>query len=439
MARRTLLSALPLSLLLTGCPLTDHYQLLSDDAGASDAGARAAAAGAGASTAGASASTSGASASTAGSAGGAPASLLGGFGGCAVGQCGGRWVAIKPPPTGVVARSRAASVAMGKNVFFWGGLDAAGNALDNGAVYTPSTDSWGALPKDTGSPSARVMASAVWTGNVVVVYGGTDAAGGTVYRDGAVYDPVNNNWTPLPSSPALRARGAPFAYWDGTRAIFWGGLNAMAAGVPGADRFDLTNWSTSTNSGDPGALAYPSVAFNGSVMYLLGGLIGGTRQDKVYSYTGSTNSWSSLPSSLSARSGAFGVWDGTRFVVWGGRDDNGMHSDGKSLSGSNWTALSATGAPSARGTAFRRSGWCFQVSPGVVAIIGGQTSISGTGTLSTNGGIYDVLGSQWTPISDWPSGEAHEYGMGTWTGDTFVLWGGRDANVSTNTGERWSP
>lgn len=316
-----------------------------------------------------------------------------------------------------------------------------GAALDNGLIYKPKTDSWVTLPKDTGSPSARSMATAVWTGSVVVLYGGVDA-NGAVLKDGAVYDPGANSWTALPIPPptvVISRRSAPFGYYDGTHAVFWGGVNAMGLPVAGADRFDLTGWSVSTSNGDPGAISFAALAFDGSALYLQGGVVAGVRQDRVYSYSNSTDKWTALPKSLSPRSGAFAAWDGARFVVWGGRDDAGLRNDGKYLSGATWTNLSAFGAPSARSTSFRRSGWSFQVRPGVVAVLGGQSSLQGTGILATGGATYDVALAQWVAIPDWPSSEWHEYGVGVWTGEEFVLWGGRDANVPTQTGERWAP
>jgi hypothetical protein len=518
--RAALLGSFMLSLLLTGCPLTDHYQLMSGDAGSTAGGAvdqagqssggaaplRAGAGGAGAgaeNTAGEAGESGISGAPNAGSAGavievaggagaaagGAPtagsggALVTGGGGGtaggsgcavactaqesccgtgcvdltmdalncgacnaacnsgrtCAASTCKGGWVSMAAPPMGFVARSRAAVVAMGKSAFFWGGQDANGNALDTGAIYAPNKNQWTFVPKDPGAPSARMMASAVWTGNVVIVFGGTDA-NGNPFRDGAIYDPSSAMWTPLPANPMVGRRSAPSAFWDGTRAFFWGGLNSMGGGIPNADRFDLTNWSISTNAGDPGALLYPAVGFDGAVMYLAGGQLNNNRQDKVYSYAASTDSWSAIAkSTLSTRSSGFGVWDGAHFVVWGGRDDFGLKSDGSYLSGTKWTLLSTFGAPSARMIAFRRSGWAFQTAPGVVAIVGGQVSLVGAGTLTTTGAYYNVASATWTAIPGWPSAEAHDYGMGVWTGEEFVLWGGRDSNGVTTTGERWAP
>jgi Kelch motif len=358
---------------------------------------------------------------------------------CVANTCLGGWVAAKAPPLGLVARSRAASVALGKSVFIWGGQDSGGNALDNGAIYDPVGDSWTFLPRDTGAPSARIMATAVWTGKVVIVYGGTDAAGTTVFSDGASYDPGMNSWSPLPSSPPPSPRSAPFAFWDGTRAIFWGGVNATG-NVSGADRFDLKTWSVSSTTGDPGPLLNPALGFNGSVIYMQGGWLSPNPIiDKVYSYTSSTDKWSVLAKSLSPRVGAFGTWDGARFVVWGGRSDTALLGDGSYLSGSTWTPVATLGAPGPRYSPFRRSGWSFSVRAGVLAIMGGQVSLTGNGELATNGATYDVGSSQWTAIASWPSAEAHEFGMGVWTGEEFLVWGGRDANGPTLTGERWAP
>ncbi|HYP78415.1 MAG TPA: hypothetical protein VER12_20725 [Polyangiaceae bacterium] len=440
MLRWTIFASVPLCLLLTGCPLTDHYRLQEDTLGS--AGTHQG----GEPGADASAGNELSNAGLAERGGGANA-------GCDVAcsvnrpcvadHCTSGWASMADPPSMLVARSKAASVAMGNAVFIWGGLDSSGAALENGAIYDAQADTWTYLPRDTGSPSARIMATAVWTGsasNKVILYGGSDAAGGMIYRDGAVYDVLGNSWSALPGNMMLSKRSAPYGYWDGTRAVFFGGQGGMMTVVPGADRFDLKGWSTSMAMGDPGLLGFPAIAFDGSVMYLQGGVIMGMRQDKVFAYTSSTDTWSSLSKSLSPRTGAFGAWDGSAFVVWGGEDDMGMRADGKTMTGTRWSEMTEPSTLSPRRIAFRRSGWAFQVEPGVVGIIGGQTSTLGTGSvLATDGATYAVQSGEWTEIPSWPSLESHEYGIGVWTGKEFVLWGGRTQNLPTLTGERWTP
>lgn len=445
--RHAIWISIPVCLLLTGCPLTDNYRLQGDALGSHAGGGGLEDAGE-PNNGGAQPTLggSGGESEKAGSANGACTVTCNAPRTCVDGACLAGWVPMAAPPPQIVARSKAAAVAMGRSVFIWGGANLDGAALNNGAIYDPTSDTWTPLPPDPGSPSARIMATAVWTGatsNKVIVFGGTDATGGMTFKDGAVFDPVTNTWTAFPGAPSVSKRSSPYGYWDGTRAVFYGGLTNLSTNstaVPGADRFDLGKWSTSTTSGDPGLLAFAAIAFDGTVMYLQGGVIEGVRQDKVFAYTSSTNTWASLSKGPSARTGGFGAWDGTHFVVWGGQDDSGMLADGKTLSGTSWNDMSSTDLLGPRRIGAGRSGWAFQVKPGVVAIIGGQTSTAGSSdTLAIDGATYTAQTGEWNAIPTWPSGEKHEYGVGVWTGEEFVVWGGRAQNVPTLIGERWAP
>ncbi len=356
---------------------------------------------------------------------------------CMAGACRVGWVSMSPPPSGFVPRTRAASCAMGSSVFIWGGADQNNLALDTGAIYSPITDQWTVISKGAGMPSPRTFATAVWTGSVVIVYGGTNNGPMQMpLNSGSVYDPKTGVWTALPNAPS--ARSQPVGYWDGNRVLFWGGNNGPPnQAVAGVDRFNLTSWSAASGNNDPGAVLAPAYAFDGSALYLQGGLVGNyMRQDRVSSYTGGDDKWATLSKSLSARSSAFGVWDGSHFVAWGGNDGYALHNDGKYLSGTTWTTMNTTGALSARMLSVRRSGWPFMIKPGVIAILGGQINLQGAGLLSSNGASYDSATNQWKAIADWSSGEDHEYGVGVWTGQEFVLWSGGNGGMVTGTGER---
>lgn len=365
---------------------------------------------------------------------------------CVADVCEGGWRPMSSPPDGFVARSQAAVVAMGQSVFFWGGLDGAGNALDDGAIYSSRTDTWTLVAKDAHTPSARRMASAVYTGNEVILYGG-GANGVTTYADGASYDLVKKSWTPLPSSNAISPRIAPFASWDGQRALIFGGLNSQGGGVPGVDRFDWPNgvWSVASKIDAPGALVNSAFAAGNLGFYVAGGQIAGVRQVKAYQYAADKDSWTELVSfGLSARSSAFGTNFQGAFVMWGGRDDTGLRNDGQYLQAGNtandytWLDISTVGAPSPRMVSQGRAGWSFPVGNDPFAIIGGQTSLDAAAAPATDGGLYAY--GQWTAIPSWPSHEDHEYGMGASIvfGD-FVLWGGRNGGHASLTGERWAP
>jgi hypothetical protein len=369
---------------------------------------------------------------------------------CAASSCSVGWVKMAAPPVGFVARSRAAIAAMGKSVFIWGGLDSNSTALDTGEIYSPADDSWTPVMKGVGSPTARSMATALWTGSVVIVYGGVDPTGNTALKDAAAYDPIKQTWTSMGMSATRRTQA--LAFWDGNRAIFWGGTTPTNVAIGGGDRLEGMVWTPSAAVGDPGALLVPAVAFDGATVYVQGGVLGNVRTDKVSSYTLASDTWTALSNkaALTARSAAFGAWDGSHFVVWGGRDDNmnsamSLHNDGKYLAGDTWMPMAPLGAPTPRLQFARRGGWAFAAHPGVVAIVGGEITISanGNGNLATNGAVYDVASNTWKAIADWPSGELHDYGMGVWTGEELVIWSGRDVLQSqyqggmlTTTGER---
>jgi hypothetical protein len=452
------------------CALTDHYRLASDsasaagvviDAGAGTAAMSAGGSGGGSDAAGGASGTVGVEAGAAGEVGAgdcAPsctgqqtccgascvdtssdAQNCGACGqacdagrSCSGGACSVGWATIAAPPAGFVGRNKAAATAMGGDVFIWGGADAIGTIFDTGAIYSPASDSWTPVVKDANTPTPRILATALWTGRLVIVFGGTDVASTTSLNNGAAYDPAAKAWTQLPA--AINRRSAASAFWDGQRALFCGGTNSSGAAVAGCDRFNLTTWTTSNYKGDPGAIAAPAAAFDGATLYLEGGLVGNAVQDGVASYTSRTDSWLDLSKSLSARSNSFGAWDGSHFLVWGGRDSAAPRSDGAYLIGSTWVPMTAVGAPSARLASVRDSGWGFAIGPGLIAIVGGQTALNGT--LAHDGATYDVSANAWKSIPTWPSNEDHENGVGVWTGAEFVLWSGRSGGAPTITGER---
>lgn len=365
---------------------------------------------------------------------------------CVLGQCASGWSAMSLPPSSFVAREKAAYVAFGTRVFVFGGADASGNSLGDAAIYDPTTNQWNPVSIDANAPSPRRLATAVWTGSVIVVYGGQadDASAG--YFDAAAYDPAADSWTTLGN--ASTGRVAPIGAASATEVVMWGGWGAASALVSGLDRMGIPsdNWQSGSTVGDPGALDSPAWAFTGQYLYLFGGRLNGTtKTNQAWSFSLASNSWSNLPaggasSAPVARWGAFGVWDTTAFHVWGGRDETSVKNDGRYYYGGSWTALSQTGAPSARFAPTRQSGWAFARASGDIIFIGGQDL---SGNFMTNGGRYVLsthsTATTWTLIPNWPSGEFHQWGVAAYVAGSLIIWGGRSGTVVTATGDRWSP
>ena len=81
----------------------------------------------------------------------------------------------------------------GTELIVWGGVNAAGTALDTGGRYNPTTDSWASssLVNATGTnvPSARQLHTAVWTGTTMIVWGGTPDAPANALNTGGSLRP----------------------------------------------------------------------------------------------------------------------------------------------------------------------------------------------------------------------------------------------------------
>jgi N-acetylneuraminic acid mutarotase len=130
------------------------------------------------------------------------------------------------------------AVWTGSEMVVWGGLgcgvDSTGApaTCGDGGRYDPATDRWRPL-SSAGAPSARVGHTAVWTGRLMIVWGGmaTRCADGSsgACNDGAAYDPAADQWRPLAVSSVAAARAGHVAAWTGSSMVVWGGTGAGAA------------------------------------------------------------------------------------------------------------------------------------------------------------------------------------------------------------------
>ncbi|HKY77398.1 MAG TPA: hypothetical protein VJS45_14720 [Acidimicrobiia bacterium] len=131
----------------------------------------------------------------------------------------------------------------GRLLVAWGGQAADGHeASANGAAYDPAADRWDVLPP---APiTGRFGTSAVWTGKEVLFWGGQDGSA-AIFADGAGYDPAAREWRALPAAP-IGARTGHQAVWMGSEMVVWGGFGQCC---PNDSVID-----------DPAAAAYDPVA-----------------------------------------------------------------------------------------------------------------------------------------------------------------------------------
>ncbi|MEK6275685.1 MAG: GerMN domain-containing protein [Actinomycetota bacterium] len=173
------------------------------------------------------------------------------------------WREIALPPVG--GQQSPVGAWTGKELVIFPGHDPEANPV-GGAVYDPATDAWsilGSMPqppagasavwdeheviviggtRDSGlsstglaydpatnrsrrlaQSSGRIGAAVEWTSRRLLVWGGKTFPGATVaLRRGVSYEPIGNQWSPLPPSP-LPGRVDPTAVWTGRELIVWGG------------------------------------------------------------------------------------------------------------------------------------------------------------------------------------------------------------------------
>ena len=360
---------------------------------------------------------------------------------CTMMSCQDGWITTSTPPGGLSPREKAAYVSIGSQLFIWGGVNESGTALNSGALYDPRDDRWTLVPIDSSTPTPRSLATAVWTGSVIVVWGGLDSVNMEPLADGAVFDPVSNEWSPM--SPGPTARAASIGAVVSQTIVFFGGQGASSTPLGGLDRYDLSRdaWEPA-NLDSPAPVADPAAAGGSLTFWTHGGrteMNTGVSDSSYYSM--SSDRWVDSEPLYPGRWGAFSAFTNS-FFVWGGRDLNDLFGDGASHTPGdfNWDEIEPSGAPSARFATDRESGWTFVMEPesnaARIVILAGLNAPS---SYLTDGAIYDADRNEWSAIPAWPTMASHAFGAAGVAAGEIIVWGGRDGAPLTNQGVRYRP
>lgn len=132
----------------------------------------------------------------------------------------------------------ASAVFTGKSVVVFGGLESSANvSLGSGAVLDPKALQWTHNFKSESVP-ARAYHSAVWDGSEMLVYGGKPPRASSVLGSVAAFNPVTKAWrvVEIPNAAAApRARAYHAAVWTGSYLLITGGYGDIGSGVINAD------------------------------------------------------------------------------------------------------------------------------------------------------------------------------------------------------------
>ncbi|PYK25917.1 MAG: hypothetical protein DME52_07460 [Verrucomicrobia bacterium] len=328
------------------------------------------------------------------------------------------------------------AVWTGSHMIVWGGSSTSGY-LNTGGRYNPDTDSWTATSA-TNAPAGRIEHRAVWTGSEMIVWGGYFYDGNQHYLNtGGRYNPDTDSWTATNTANAPSSRTWHTAVWTGNEMIVWGGSDSFPNGFlnsggrynPGTDSWVATN---SADAPEPRAL-HTAVWTGSNEMIVWGGSVVGSETNSGARYNPSTDSWiSTSPSNAPiARNQHTAVWTGSEMLVWGGADnqsypysDDGGRYDPATDS---WAPISSGNTPAAR--LEHTAVWT-----GTEMIVwGGRVRYT---SYSNTGGRYIPSIDDWlaTSTTDAPSGRNLHTAI--WTGAEMIVWGGNEFGFPLNTGAR---
>ena len=226
------------------------------------------------------------------------------------------------------ARSGHTAVWTGTEMIIWGGQQTNvvyfGNETNTGRRFIPSTDAWTAIT-NLSAPSSRQHHTAVWTGTKMIVWGGYfyDQNGSSHFLNtGGRYDATTNSWTATSTANAPTGRENHTAVWTGNEMIVWGGsYSGTPLGTGG--RYNLTTnaWVATSLTNAPSARYYHTAVWSGSEMIIWGGGVYGTQFfDTGGRYNPITDAWAAttITNAASARASHTAVWTGSEMIVWGG-------------------------------------------------------------------------------------------------------------------------
>jgi len=247
------------------------------------------------------------------------------------------WIATSIEGPCPSPRSNHTAIWSGTEMIIWGGSYSENYSssliyLNTGGRYNPQTDQWTATSIGTNCPISRRAHTAVWTGEVMIIWGGYsyDFYESKLYylNSGGRYSPSDDTWLPSTTNGACpSARRDHSAIWTGQEMIVWGGFyydgssrmifNSGARYYPKQD-----NWiSTSIDDGCPPGRSQHTSIWTGKEMIVWGGE---TEADEWQGLGGrydiATDSWISTSVGQYCPIGFTrhtAVWTGRYMIVFG--------------------------------------------------------------------------------------------------------------------------
>jgi len=329
------------------------------------------------------------------------------------------------------------AVWTGSVMLVWGGkFEDFAIPLGDGYRYDPTLDSWERL-SSVGAPEGRDSHTAMWTGSQMIVWGGFGASG--ALASGGRYDPIADAWSPTSTQNAPVPRGRGAAVWTGSEMIVWGGFNGSIALCVERSRNDGGRYDPATDTWTPTALPpapsdsgreFHTAVWTGSEMIIFGGYF---PIDFGHGFCGNTAVSDGLaydPVSDAWRSiNSFGqaLSGAGRVAVWTGSE---MIVWGDGRGGGRYDPASDSWrSMSPVGAPPTGQGAAAAWTDSDMVVWGSPNA----------GARYDPLADSWSPTTATGAPSARQDPTGVWDGAGFVVWGGNNLGRGLGDGARYSP
>jgi hypothetical protein len=231
------------------------------------------------------------------------------------------WTATSVTGACPSARYGHTAIWTGTDMIIWGGTNGTGTYYQDGAKYNPITNTWTALAT-LNQPTVRAWHTAVWTGsgNKMIVWGGTN--GGGAQSTGWIYNSVGDNWTQMTTTGTPSARLYHTAVWTGTQMIIWGGIGGPLTNTGGIYTDATSSWAPTYLLGScPTARALHTAVWTGSRMIVWGGFSGAYEQSGAI-FDPVANNWPAVTALTSGvptgRDYHTAVVTENQMIIWGG-------------------------------------------------------------------------------------------------------------------------
>lgn len=253
---------------------------------------------------------------------------------------------------GFSSRFASSIVWTGTELIIYGGFSGL-TTFNDGVKYNPLTDTWSAIAN---APVKRERHNAVWTGTDMIIFGGDSiASGGSCTGAGFTsnklykYNPGSNTWSgPLATTgTAPSARFLATAVWTGTEMLVFGGEYTSDGTCAGTifylqDNFSFNPATNAWTGKSPGTFYNSSArgAWTGSKMlvWLTSG-VNASAYLSGYLFDPVTNTWSSIANenAFLGSGNTAAAWTGTKFLLTTGPQVQQYDPTGMSRLFGQWT------------------------------------------------------------------------------------------------------